>query len=536
MPVVNLAYKFASTSRMKQSPSYIQSTELPSDSARIQYIRSNIWLPVILLTATAAPILANPLTSPLNKRAAINDCLQSAGVPVDAQGSSDWRADVNPFNQRLPYTPVAIAVPTAVQHIQGAVSCATKLGIKVTPKSGGHSYASFGLGGENGHLVVELDRMSKVTPDKTTNIAHVQAGARLGHVATELYKQGKRAFSHGTYPGVGVGGPSLHGGFGFSSHTYGLAVDWIAAATVVLANSTVVTASPTENPDLFWALRGAGSNFGIVASFKFNTFAAPSQVTAFQINLPWNSASSIASGWGKLQDWLAAGNMPKEMNMSLRLAKSDATAGLSNAQQYDCMGVFTYYTYGGTVDVTHPYNTVSLPPSPSLPAATNPLPGRNLLLQISRHHRPPLRRPKLCRNYWINTTKRVSRNWFLIMDMHGGPNSAITSWTTNSANYTSSYAYRAPEYLFLYELYDGANYGSYPSNGFGFLDGWVKSFTDHMKQEQWGMYINYADPTMKRAEAVGNYYGGSLARLQQVKVMYDPNEVFYFPQSVEPAK
>ncbi|KAK1773163.1 hypothetical protein QBC45DRAFT_102386 [Copromyces sp. CBS 386.78] len=103
--------------------------------------------------------------------------------------------------------------------------------------------------------------MSKVTLDKTTNVADVQAGARLEHVATELYKQGKRAFSHGTCPGVGVGGHSLHGGFGFSSHTYGLAVDWIAAATVVLANSTVVTASPTENPDLFWALRGAGSNF-----------------------------------------------------------------------------------------------------------------------------------------------------------------------------------------------------------------------------------------------------------------------------------
>ncbi|KAK1773162.1 putative glucooligosaccharide oxidase [Copromyces sp. CBS 386.78] len=105
--------------------------------------------------------------------------------------------------------------------------------------------------------------------------------------------------------------------------------------------------------------------------------------------------------------------------------------------------------------------------------------------------------------------KRVSRDWFIIIDMHGGPNSAITSSTTNSANYTSSYAYRAPEYLFLYELYD---------------------------REQWGMYINYADPTMMRAEAVGNYYRGSLARLQQVKAMYDPNEVFYYPQSVEPAK
>lgn len=229
---------------------------------------------------------------------------------------------------------------------------------------------------------------------------------------------------------VGVGGHSLHGGFGFSSHTYGLAVDWIASATVVLANATVVTASPTENPDLFWALRGAGSNFGIVASFKFNTFAAPNQVTAFQINLPWQSASAIASGWGKLQDWLAAGNMPKEMNFrifgspsqtqiqglyhgsssALRTAAQPLLtalgASLSNAQQYDWMGAFTYYTYGsaGQVDVTHPYNQVSSsflllfpPPFHSQIVSLIHMPGRNLLLQIPRHHRPPSSRSQVRR-------------------------------------------------------------------------------------------------------------------------------------------
>ena len=137
----------------------------------------------------------------LTKRAAIDDCLSSAGVPTDARGSTAWNQDVAPFNQRLAYTPVAIAVPTNTAHIQAAVSCAAKVGVKVNPKAGGHSYASFGLGGENGHLVVELDRMNQVTLDSTTNIATIQSGARLGHVATSLYNLGKRAFSHGTCPG-----------------------------------------------------------------------------------------------------------------------------------------------------------------------------------------------------------------------------------------------------------------------------------------------------------------------------------------------
>ncbi|KAB5514915.1 hypothetical protein GE09DRAFT_916345, partial [Coniochaeta sp. 2T2.1] len=112
--------------------------------------------------------------------------LSSAGVPADARGSTAWNQDVAPFNQRVPYTPVAIVVPSTVAHVQTAVSCAAKVGVKVNPKSGGHSYASFGLGGENGHLVVELDRLNAVSVDSATKIATIEAGARLGHVATAL--------------------------------------------------------------------------------------------------------------------------------------------------------------------------------------------------------------------------------------------------------------------------------------------------------------------------------------------------------------
>lgn len=154
-----------------------------------------------LIPSLSISLYACLVTAELEKRAAIDDCLTSAGVPTDARGSTAWSQDVAPFNQRVPYTPVAIVVPSSVAHVQAAVSCAAKIGVKVNPKSGGHSYASFGLGGENGHLVVELDRLNTVTVDSTTNIATIQAGARLGHVATALYSQGKRAISHGTCPG-----------------------------------------------------------------------------------------------------------------------------------------------------------------------------------------------------------------------------------------------------------------------------------------------------------------------------------------------
>lgn len=155
----------------------------------------------MLQLAPLLALLGLAAASPFEKQAALTDCLSAAGVPVSAPGTPDWKLDASPYNLRLNFTPVGIAVPTTTKHIQDTVACAVKLGVKANAKCGGHSYGSFGLGGEDGHLTLELDRMNEVILDKETGIARVQGGARLGHVASELYKQGNRGFSHGTCPG-----------------------------------------------------------------------------------------------------------------------------------------------------------------------------------------------------------------------------------------------------------------------------------------------------------------------------------------------
>ena len=153
------------------------------------------------LASSFLALLGLAAASPFEKAAALSECLSAAGVPTSAPGTPDWKLDAAPYNLRLNFTPVAIAVPATQKHVQDAVACAAKLGVKANAKCGGHSYGSFGLGGEDGHLTIELDRMDKVVLENTTGVATVQAGARLGHVASQLYTQGKRAFSHGTCPG-----------------------------------------------------------------------------------------------------------------------------------------------------------------------------------------------------------------------------------------------------------------------------------------------------------------------------------------------
>lgn len=152
------------------------------------------------------PLILSGLTAlaqgaALVTRADINQCLAASGVPYDVKGSDDWRVDSAAFNIRLPYTPVAIAVPKTIDHIKSAVLCGKKLRTKVSGRSGGHSYASFGLGGDNAHLVIELSRMYGVAFNQSTGVATVEPGARLGHMATVLYNQFGRAVAHGTCPG-----------------------------------------------------------------------------------------------------------------------------------------------------------------------------------------------------------------------------------------------------------------------------------------------------------------------------------------------
>lgn len=165
-----------------------------------------------------------------------------------------------------------------------------------------------------------------------------------------------------------------------SSHLHGLALDWITGITVVLANASTVHCSETENPDLFWAMRGAGSNFGIATSYEFNTFAAPSSVTWFTASLPLTKANGVAA-LEALEDYVE-NTMPAELNMRIFASSvftqlegqyfGDVT-GLKNAlapllaktggsiQQSQSTGwldALTHYA-NGKLDVTHPYSLVS---------------------------------------------------------------------------------------------------------------------------------------------------------------------------------
>jgi alkanesulfonate monooxygenase SsuD/methylene tetrahydromethanopterin reductase-like flavin-dependent oxidoreductase (luciferase family)/FAD/FMN-containing dehydrogenase len=134
-------------------------------------------------------------------------------------------------------------------------------------RSGGHGIS--GRSTNSGGIVIDLSKLNKIeVMDKATRRVRIEAGARWVDVAEALQPYGW-AISSGDYGGVGVGGLATAGGVGWMSRKFGLTIDHLRAVDMVLADGSVVRASDNENPDLFWAVRGAGANFGIVTSFEF---------------------------------------------------------------------------------------------------------------------------------------------------------------------------------------------------------------------------------------------------------------------------
>jgi len=138
---------------------------------------------------------------PIQDNRSVPDCLVKAGVEALTSASSSWAATISPYNFRLHYEPLAVALPTTPEQVSATLKCAKVYGVKVQARGGGHSYGAMSLGGKNGSLVIDMNRFNEIVVDKKTNIAKVGSGVRLGNMALALYEQGGRALPHGICSG-----------------------------------------------------------------------------------------------------------------------------------------------------------------------------------------------------------------------------------------------------------------------------------------------------------------------------------------------
>ena len=170
------------------------------------------------------------------------------------------------WNGAIDRRPACIARCTGVADVVAGVRFARDHDLEIAVRGGGHNVA--GTAVCDGGIVIDLSAMRAVLVDPASRTAWVQGGALWGDVDHETQAHGL-ATTGGIIGHTGVAGLTLGGGIGFLMRKHGLAVDNLLAAEVVTAEGRVVHASADEHPDLFWALRGGGGNFGIVTAFRF---------------------------------------------------------------------------------------------------------------------------------------------------------------------------------------------------------------------------------------------------------------------------
>ena len=232
----------------------------------------------------------------------------SGGVALPSDGR--YAEACRLWNGAVRHRPAMVALCERPEEVAAAVRVAWQRGLPLSVRGGGHDWAGRAL--RDGGLVIDLTGMRDVAVDTQAGIAMVAGGARIKDVAAAADAHSLVA-ALGNCGAVGVAGLTLGGGYGPLSGTCGLAADNLLGAEVVLADGRRVTTSSDEEPDLFWALRGGGGNFGVVTAMRVRLHEAR-DLLGGSIVYHWSEAEAVLRRYAQF-----AAAVPDELGVLLSL-------------------------------------------------------------------------------------------------------------------------------------------------------------------------------------------------------------------------
>ncbi|KAI3336303.1 Glucooligosaccharide oxidase [Xylariaceae sp. AK1471] len=462
--------------------------------------------------------LADCLNAVCNSR---SDCVAFPNKPLY---QFSW---VDRYNLDIPVAPIAVTRPQTAQDVSGFVKCAATSNVKVQPKSGGHSYANYGLGGEDGALVIDLMNMKDFSMDTNTWQATIGGGTKLSDLTQKLHDNGKRAISHGTCPGVGIGGHATIGGLGPSSRMWGSCLDHVMEVEVVTADGSIKRASETENGDLFFALKGAGAGFGIVTEFVMKTHPEPGSVIQYSYSLTFGKHVDMVPVFKQWQDLVSDPNLDRRFGTEFVAHE---------------LGVIITATFYGTEDEWNasgipkriPTGKLSVVVDDWLAVLTQQ--ASDAALYLSDIHSAFTARSLAFRAdetlsedaitkmmKYLDDTDHGTLLWFLIFDATGG---AINDIPMNA----TAYSHR-DKVMFCQGYGIGIPVLSQKTKDF--MNGVINTIQNSITQSL-TTYPGYVDPALANPQQ--SYWGPNLRILESIKTTYDPNDLFHNPQSVRPGE
>jgi hypothetical protein len=222
-----------------------------------------------------------------------------------------WDSARGAWNLAVDQRPGVVARPGSVDEVAAVVRYARENGLRVAVQAEGHSAGALaGMGDET--LLLKTGRLTGVEIDVENCRARVGAAAKWRDVSALASPQGLSALS-GSSAEVGVVGYTLGGGHGWLAREHGLACNSVVGAEVVTADGEVLRADHENEPDLFWALRGGGGNFGVVTALEFELYRVP-ELYAGMLVWPWERTAEVLHSW---REWVAG--LPRQMSTWARI-------------------------------------------------------------------------------------------------------------------------------------------------------------------------------------------------------------------------
>nr|WP_225953280.1 FAD-binding oxidoreductase [Kibdelosporangium phytohabitans] len=421
----------------------------------------------------------------------------------DSSGYDSVRRPVNPAYHDV--RPRLVVLCRSVSDVVSAIEYATATGTHVVPRGGGHCFA--GRSSTDG-IVLDLAGIDGITVDHN-GIAAIGAGARLGQMYAALHAD-SRTLPAGCGASVGIAGLTLGGGIGLLGREYGLTCDRLVGAQVVLADGSVVDCHDSREPDLFWALRGAGGGqFGVVTSLRFDTVAEP-VTTRVEAHCSDIAIEDLVAAW---QVW--APNAPDEVTVNLTLVSEPGvpvSATLFGA---------TTLAEGPTRDLLQ--ELIGLAGVSSTFASCPGLPYHQLKRTFADPREQPGHAVRIRSEFFSHALSDRTIASLLARFGSGTRGRREIAFTAMGGAYNrvpedaTAFAHRGEHFL-LEHIADAD-------------DPWVDSSWSCAHADGSGrVYPNFPDLALDDWSTA--YHAGNHPRLAAVKHSYDPHRFFDFPQAV----
>jgi hypothetical protein len=430
------------------------------------------------------------------------------------------------WNGTVDKRPALIVECLGTADVVSTVGFARDQGLPISVRGGGHNVAGTAI--VEGGVVADLSQMDSVWVDPERRVARVAGGATLGVLDHEAQLFGL-AVPAGVMSRTGVGGLSLHGGLGLLTRHYGLTCDNLISADVVTADGRVLRADGRDHPDLLWALRGGGGNFGVVTSFEFRLHLVGPEVWLALAMYPVEQAGSILKFWREFMV-----DAPEELMSIAIFWTTPGEEPIPEGARHKPTLVLAA-CHSGPLDegekAIQPFRDAGTP----LADLSGPVPFVAAQQLFDADY------PDGRRYYWKSIYLRTLDDEIVTsLAAHAArrpsPLSSLDIWGLGGAMRRepaggSAFARRDAPFLLGIEgnwddpAQDAANIA------------WAREVFRDMQARfpNEGTYLNFPGSIEESGPVVEQAYAGNLARLQEIKAKYDPDNLFRSNMNIRPS-